>query len=141
MILLDTDDFSVFMDDRDPRQAALKTRLEAVAEPVACSIVAVEEMLRGWLALIHRVRNAHRQIPAYVRLRKLLDVVADWEIVGFDELAANLFADLRRQGVRIGSMDLKIACIAIQHDALLLTANLRDFSHVPQLRFDNWLKS
>jgi tRNA(fMet)-specific endonuclease VapC len=36
-------------------------------------------------------------------------------------------------------MDLKLAAIALIHDALLLTANRRDFERVPGLRFENWL--
>lgn len=35
--------------------------------------------------------------------------------------------------MRIGTMDLKIACIALVHDALLLSANL------PGLEVENWL--
>lgn len=67
MILLDTDHFSVFTDERDPRHERLHMRMEEAAEPVACTIVSVEEVLRGWLALIHRFRDVHRQIPAYLR--------------------------------------------------------------------------
>ena len=40
---------------------------------------------------------------------------------------------------RIGTLDLKIAAIAISHDALLLTRNLVDFAKVPGLRVENWL--
>jgi tRNA(fMet)-specific endonuclease VapC len=36
-------------------------------------------------------------------------------------------------------MDLKIASIAISHDATLLTRNTVDFAQVPGLRFENWL--
>jgi predicted nucleic acid-binding protein len=35
--------------------------------------------------------------------------------------------------------DLKIASIALVNDALLLTANSRDFEKVPGLQFENWL--
>lgn len=59
MILLDTDHLSVFTDERDPRHAVLSRRLEATTEPVACTIVSVEEVLRGWLAIIRRVREVH----------------------------------------------------------------------------------
>jgi tRNA(fMet)-specific endonuclease VapC len=37
-------------------------------------------------------------------------------------------------------MDLKIASIALVQDALLLSANLRDFQQVPELRVEDWLK-
>jgi predicted nucleic acid-binding protein len=89
MILLDTDHFSVFTDERDPRHQRLRTRMEAAAEPVACTIVSVEEALRGWLAVIHRHRDVRRQIPAYLRLGRLIDVLSDWEIVAFDERASD----------------------------------------------------
>jgi tRNA(fMet)-specific endonuclease VapC len=140
MILLDTDHLSVFTDERDPRHRLLNTRMEAATEPVACTIVSVEEVLRGWLAIIHRLRDVHRQLPAYVRLGQLFNVLSNWEIVPFDERAADRFVGLRRQRIRIGAMDLKIACIALVNDALLVTANLRDYSLVPELRCENWLQ-
>ncbi len=43
-------------------------------------------------------------------------------------------------GVRIGSMDLKIACVAMAHDATLLTRNVRDFAEASSLRFENWIE-
>jgi tRNA(fMet)-specific endonuclease VapC len=57
-----------------------------------------------------------------------------------DERAADRFASLRRQRIRIGTMDLKIAAIALVNDALLVSANARDYSAVPDLRCDNWLR-
>jgi tRNA(fMet)-specific endonuclease VapC len=140
MILLDTDHLSIFTDQRDPRHELLNSRMEAAAEQVACTVVTVEEMLRGWLAIIHRLRSVHQQVPAYIRLGQLFNVLSDWEIVPFDGRAADRFIGLRRQRIRIGTMDLKIASIALVHDALLVSANLRDFSLVPGLRCENWLQ-
>jgi tRNA(fMet)-specific endonuclease VapC len=79
-------------------------------------------------------------VPAYVRLGQLFTVLSDWEIAPFEERAADQFAGLRRQRIRIGTIDLKIASIALVIDALLVTANLRDFSLVPGLRCENWLQ-
>jgi tRNA(fMet)-specific endonuclease VapC len=42
--------------------------------------------------------------------------------------------------VRIATLDLKIAAISVASNALLLTANRRDFEKVPGLRFENWLE-
>jgi len=61
VILLDTDHLSVFTNERDSRHRLLNSRMEAAEEQVACTIVNVEEMLRGWLALIHGLRDVHRQ--------------------------------------------------------------------------------
>ena len=140
MILLDTDHLSVFTDERDPRHSLLNSRLKAAAEHVACTIVNVEELLRRWLALIHRLSDVHRRLPAYDRLEQLFNVLTDWEILSFDHRAADQFTNLRRQRVRIGTMDLKIASIALVNDALLVTSNLRGFALVPELRYEGWLR-
>jgi len=140
MILFDTDHLSVFADERDPRHELLNQRIEAAAAPVACTIVSVEETFRGWLAVIHRLRDVHRQLPAYARLGRFIELLSEWEIVPFDAPAADQFEILRRRRIRIGTMDLKIASIALAHDALLVTNNARDFEQVPGLRVENWLQ-
>ena len=81
------------------------------------------------------------QIPAYSRLGQLFNVLPEWDIILLDERAADQFASLRQQRIRIGTMDLKIASIALVNDALLVTANLHDFSQVPGLRCENWLQT
>ena len=61
------------------------------------------------------------------------------DIVPFDEAAARQFDELRRQKLRIGSRDLKIAATALVNQTLLLTANRTDFENVSGLRVENWL--
>jgi tRNA(fMet)-specific endonuclease VapC len=58
----------------------------------------------------------------------------------FDDRAADKFTNLRQQRIRIGTMDLKIASIALVNDALLVTSNLSDFALVPALRCEDWLQ-
>ena len=103
------------------------------------TIVSVEEQLRGWLASIAKVSDPHEQIEAYAALGERVNFLAAFTFLPWDKEAADLFKRLRKQGVRIGSMDLKIACITIEHDAVLLTRNTTDFAKVPGLRFENWL--
>jgi tRNA(fMet)-specific endonuclease VapC len=55
------------------------------------------------------------------------------------ETAADLLKDLRRQKVRVATMELKIATIASVHSSLLLSANLPGFELVPHLRVEDWL--
>ena len=91
------------------------------------------------MAKIHRLREVHEQIPAYNRLKQLFHDFSKWEILSLEIASADTFNQLRKQKVRIGSQDLKIAAITLAHDALLLSANLRDFRRVPGLRMENWL--
>ena len=71
MILLDTDHLSVFMDARDPRHGLLNSRMEAVEKHVACTIVNVEEMLRGWLANLPVSPSLGRSGPGANRCRSI----------------------------------------------------------------------
>lgn len=121
MIILDTDHLSVFLDERDARHESLYEQMDQATEPIACTIVSVEEILRGWLALIHKLRDVHRQLVAYDRLGRLFDVLGEWEITPFERHAADQFVNLRRLRIRVATMDLKIASIALVNDALLLT--------------------
>lgn len=140
MILLDTDHLTILTFPRSEQHARLRARMAASNDQdFATTIVNAEEQLRGWLAEINRPRTVHQQIPAYERLLELLDFFGELSLIRFGARAADEFDRLRRMKVRIGSMDLKIACIALTQDALLLSANLRDFRQVPDLRVENWL--
>jgi tRNA(fMet)-specific endonuclease VapC len=140
VILLDTDHVNVLKYLDHPRFASLTTQLNSSADQdVATTVITVEEQMRGWLAWINRSDDVRRQVPAYQELLRLFDFFARWHVVLFDEQAASEFQGLRAQRIRIGTMDLKIAAIALIHDALLLSANLRDFQQVPNLRIANWI--
>ena len=89
------------------------------------------------VAEIRRHQDLHRQISPYAKLQRQVEAFADWIILPWDADSANLFFRFRREGVRLGSLDLKIACITLAHDATLLTRNASDFAFVPGLRFEN----
>jgi tRNA(fMet)-specific endonuclease VapC len=140
MILIDSDHLSVLLELPDVRRPLLTARLEAAPERFAIPIVVVEEHLRSWLAQVRRATDVHRQIVPYIRLAKLIGFLVNSTIANWNERAANEFKRLRTARVRIGTQDLKIACIALANDALLLSANLRDFQQVPGLRVEDWLR-
>ena len=54
-------------------------------------------------------------------------------VLPYDVEAQLRFAHLRRQPVRIGTQDLRIAAIALSKHATLVTRNRRDFAKVPGL--------
>ncbi len=141
MILLDTDHLTVLKYAGSERAARLNERLRALPpeEVVAVSIISVEEQMRGWLAAIARERQAGRQVAGYRELARLFDYFRAFTVLPFDERAAEQFENLRAAKLRLGTMDLKIAAIALVNQALLLSANRRDFEQVPGLRVENWL--
>jgi tRNA(fMet)-specific endonuclease VapC len=102
------------------------------------AIITVEERTRGWLAVIARERTALRQVDGYRELIQLFEFYQEFEIVPSMKRRPQ-FDDLRGQRLRLGTMDLKIAATALVHNALLLSANQRDFARVPGLRVESWL--
>jgi len=141
MILMDTDHATLLKYPESERGRRFIDRLTSVppSEVVGVAIITVEERMRGWLAVIAKERISLRQVVGYRELAELFEFYQEFEIVPFDEDAARRFDVLRTQRVRLGSMDLKIAVTALVNNALLLSANRRDFERVTGLRVENWL--
>ncbi len=120
MILIDTDHATFLKYPESERGRRFIDRLSAVpsAEVVGVSIITVEERMRGWLAVIAKERTAIRQVAGYMELGKLFEFYQEFEIVPFDEAAAQQFDHLRAQRLRLGTMDLKIAATALVNNAL-----------------------
>lgn len=49
-------------------------------------------------------------------------------------------ADLEKKGKLIGAMDLLIAAIARSRELTLVTNNVREFSRIPELKIEIWVK-
>lgn len=138
MLLLDTNHlkelaYPTALGDR------LRDRLLQSGAQVFTTVITLEEELRGVLARTNRTLDPEERILAYQKLIERVSFFARWVILSLDAESAAAFVRLRRQGTRIGTMDLRIACIALAHDATLLTRNTVDFAQVPGLRFENWL--
>ncbi len=103
------------------------------------TIITAQEMSQGWLAAINGEQAGEDQVFGYERFQGALKDFNKITILPFDREAASRFVKLRKQLSRVGTMDIKIAAIAMAHDALLLSRNLKDFNQVPGLRVENWL--
>lgn len=102
------------------------------------TIITFEEQMRGWLADVAKAHSPSQQLEAYRRLRRHLDRYRLIRVLDFDEQAIAEFQRLRKLRVRVGTMDLKIAAIALANDATLLSKNLVDFGKVPHLKVEDW---
>jgi tRNA(fMet)-specific endonuclease VapC len=133
--ILDSDHATLHQ--RDDR--AVRQHLAAVpSDQVFITIVTVEEQMRGWLALLRRAQTPEQIIPAYASLHRAVAYFARVHLLDYDEAAANLFAVLRAQKIRIGTQDLRIAAIALATGGVLVTRNRSDFQQVPGLVLEDW---
>lgn len=53
-------------------------------------------------------------------------------------IASHVYANLRRRGLLIPPIDIFIAASAIEHNYLLVTANLRHFTIIQNLDCESW---
>ena len=138
MYIFDTDHISIF-DRGGPAAQPLLAKL-ALLNPstVGTTIITYEEQMRGWLGYTSKMNSIAQQISAY---RKLEHHIANYRkilILSFDEKAGEIFQHLRKLYPRLGTMDLKIAAIAIANEATLLTRNTKDFGQISNLTIEDW---
>jgi tRNA(fMet)-specific endonuclease VapC len=102
--------------------------------PVLLNAISYFETRRGLL-----------YVNARGKLGRLNTIVRQTGIVPLDktalDIAAELHANLRREGQLIEDADLLMAAIALAHDLTLLTDNVRHFQRIESLRIENWISS
>jgi tRNA(fMet)-specific endonuclease VapC len=109
-------------------RAALKER-----QPLAISAIVLFELWNGAAKSARPDRNINR----------IMDfLAAPIQVLPFDaedaREAGEIRAALERAGTPIGPYDILIAAQARRRNALLVTANAREFARVPGLRTEDW---
>jgi tRNA(fMet)-specific endonuclease VapC len=85
-----------------------------------------------------RIQQATQLIESYRRLQQHISTFSGIPLLAFDDQAAAQLKALHDSRVRIGTMDRRIAAIALANGATVLTRNTSDFSRVPNLRVEDW---
>jgi tRNA(fMet)-specific endonuclease VapC len=133
--LLDTDHVSL----SQRGHPLVSARIQAAGpSQIAISVITVEEQLRGWLAAVRNATTPRARVTGYERLRMAVEYFASITLLDYTLQADALVTDLRRQGVRVGTQDLRIAAVALSHGATLVTRNGHDFRQVPGLTIVDW---
>jgi tRNA(fMet)-specific endonuclease VapC len=133
MICLDTNAVIAVLNER---ASPVRARIDSAIEhglTFAISAVVLFELLYGAKKSMQRERN----------IQRIADFLAGpIEVLPFDqedaEEAADIRAALEQLGRPIGPYDVLVAAQARRRDAVLVTANMREFSRVPRLRFEDW---
>lgn len=133
MYLFDTDTISNVL-KREPSEA-LMARLEGVPSvDQYISTITIAEMVYGARRSAHSERHLHS-------LQTIL--LPSVQVVAFDEAAAyeagRIRAELDQAGTPLSFTDIQIAAIAIAHEMLLVTGNIRHFHRIKGLRVENWM--
>ncbi len=137
LYVLDTDAFSLLREGH----SGLARRVAATDRAhLATTVITVEENLAGWFSLLRKSRTRDRTVFAYQELAASVRFFSRTAILDFTPGAIERFEELRALRLNIGAMDLRIAAIVLETAAVLITRNVRDFSRVPGLVFEDWTK-
>lgn len=67
-----------------------------------------------------------------------IEYFASVTIIDYTPQIDALVVELRKQGLRIGTQDLRIAASALARGATIVSRNTRDFGQVPGLKIEDW---
>jgi tRNA(fMet)-specific endonuclease VapC len=128
--LLDTNVLSRVVDDPFGR---VSVRIQSHGIDTVCTSILVAAELRFGAA-----KSGSRRLAE--RVDRVLRGIT---VLPFEPPADRYYGELRshlmREGRPIGPTDLFIAAHALALDLTLVTANVGEFSRVPDLRVENWL--
>jgi tRNA(fMet)-specific endonuclease VapC len=133
MICLDTNAVIALLNERtSPVLARIEVAI-GVGTPLAISSIVLFELRYGAAKSARPERNVQRIVDF---LAGPIDVLP-FEPADAEE-AGDIRAALERAGTPIGPYDILVAAQARRRDALLVTANAREFARVPRLKFEDW---
>ena len=134
LYILDTDHVS-FAQREYP---AVLQRMAEVEANLAITIITVEEQIKGHFKVIKRASSGAKLIEAYAGLEDVVAYFNTMQILPFDQAANAHYERLRKQKIRIGTQDLRIAAIALGVKGIVVTRNGKDFEKVPNLTLEDW---
>ncbi len=132
--ILDTDSLSLYQRG----QAILAARIAHARPAIALTVISIEEQIRGWYTLLRRVKRDDHLEAAYQGLADSVTSWHDFPLVRFTSTAIARYRTLLAAKINIGKMDLRIAAIALESVAIVVTRNKRDFSRVPGITVEDW---
>lgn len=136
--VLDTDHLSLY-ERAHPQVCAriLQVRQQSL-DLLTTTVVSMEEQYAGRLAQIRKAATPQALVNAYGKLKMTFVLFSELDILDYTLDADRYFRSFRQTSIRIGTQDLRIAAIALAHNGILLSRNLRDFEKVPKLSIQDW---
>lgn len=128
--ILDTDILSEFLRGNETVVKNADKYLKTYGQ-INLSIITYYEILNGLL-----YKDAKKQLKkfnAFIKLNKVVPLTQKSV-----KIAAEIHAELRKQGKEIGHTDTLIAGIAIANNLQLITNNTEHFKRIKRLKLSNW---
>jgi tRNA(fMet)-specific endonuclease VapC len=135
LYLFDTDHLSLY---QMGHPQVVQNVLLHLTDLLAISVITIEEQLSGWQRALNQARDDARRAEVYRRMALTVESWSGWLVLPFSTAAMGRHVALLRQRLNVGSNDLKIASIALENGAIVVTRNRRDFGRVSALPCEDW---
>jgi|AntAceMinimDraft_12_1070368.scaffolds.fasta_scaffold15607_4 predicted nucleic acid-binding protein len=139
MKVIDTNVISAFM-SKDVDEKMLVWLSKQVSLSLFTTAICIAEIEFG-LALLPEGVKKRRLLASFSMIETRL---FDNKILPFDRKAAQIYSQIASKSIKAvvncGAIDLQIASIALEHDAVLVSRNIKDFKHIKGLSLENPFK-
>ncbi len=130
--MLDTN-ICIYIIKKSPENVLKKFKSFEIGD-ISISSITLAELMYG----VHKSLHQHKNKTA------LEEFISPLEIMSFDDNAAAHYGEIRacleKKGTPIGSLDMMIAAHAQCLNLMLVTNNKKEFSRVPHLKIEDWVR-
>jgi tRNA(fMet)-specific endonuclease VapC len=136
VFVLDTDIITLFQRRHGIVMARVATARRS--NQVVVTAVTIDETYAGCHTRILRAKKDSELADAYAALSQAAAVFGTFSILPFPVPAIMRFNALVQLKLNVRKNDLRIAAIALEAGATVVTRNLRDFQRVPGMACEDW---
>ena len=133
--ILDTDMITLLQKGNAAVTAHIKAHS---ATDVVTTAITIEEQLSGWSTFLRRATQPAEVELASIRLIQAVVHLAKLPLLPFTVAAIAEYDRLKAQKLNVKKNDLRIAAIALEAGAVVVSRNVRDFGGVPGLVVEDW---
>jgi len=133
--LLDTDTVSLITQFHP---VVVQNVLLHLSHDLLTSIITIEEIQSGWFTALRRAKSDSQLAYVYERYTETANSLHLWPVETFGVSAISRFRSLQKLHLPIGGNDLRIAAIALESAAIVVTRNLSDFRRIPGIVAVDW---
>ena len=135
LFALDSDTISLL----EKGHASILSRIAQISpRDISIPVIVVEEALSGWYTMIRRAKTPRQMALGYEELANTVTTLSGIHILRYTEAAIHRYNGLAKAKLNVRANDLRIAAIALEHGATVVTCNVRDFVVIPGLKVEDW---
>jgi tRNA(fMet)-specific endonuclease VapC len=105
---------------------------------IATTIITVEEQVLGRISGLRKAKGIDQVARAYLSFTETVHWLRKLDVLTYSEPAVIRYGLLRKQNLGVRGYDLRIAAIALEAGATVVTKNHVDFSRIPGLTIADW---